>query len=42
MICCDYCEEWFHFECLDIIIPYDEATSLPFTCFLCVDELNKE
>ncbi|CAD8140475.1 unnamed protein product [Paramecium octaurelia] len=42
MICCESCEEWFHFDCLEIIIPYEEISKMNFYCFLCLDELSRE
>ncbi|CAD8127054.1 unnamed protein product [Paramecium sonneborni] len=42
MICCEVCDEWFHFDCLEIIIPFEEASQIEFKCFLCVDGLPKD
>ncbi|CAD8136647.1 unnamed protein product [Paramecium octaurelia] len=42
MICCESCEEWFHFDCLDIMIPNEEIGKMNFYCFLCIDDLPKE
>ena len=42
MICCESCEEWFHFDCLEIIFPNEEISKIDFYCFLCIDDLSKE
>ncbi|CAD8138294.1 unnamed protein product [Paramecium pentaurelia] len=42
MICCESCEEWFHFDCLEIIISNEELSKINFYCFLCIDDLPKE
>ncbi|CAD8046423.1 unnamed protein product [Paramecium sonneborni] len=41
MICCEVCDEWFHFDCLEITIPYEEASQIEYKCFLCIDDLPK-
>lgn len=41
MICCETCDEWFHFDCLDMTIPFEEASEIDFKCFLCIDDKTK-
>ncbi|CAD8142523.1 unnamed protein product [Paramecium octaurelia] len=42
MICCETCDEWFHFDCLEMTIPFEEASQIEFKCFLCVDDLPQQ